>query len=714
MIELINFKESRKIMSNTNIIIYACVRDIEDIFIETFSNIDILCSYFNKVNIIILENNSKDNSRNLLKNWSKNKVKNVERNLILYDDLDKYYSSKCVRLSFCRNKILEYIFTNNLENEYKYAIHYEISNSYLSIDFESICNCFQYDLNAWDMMTCVEKNKKIDFETLRYNDLFDVNIKSCKFDALKYDENKKKFQKLIEKENIINVNSSFNGLAIYKLKSIKTCKYSGEYTCDKCNNLCCKECNSHIGFHYNMIKNGCKLYINTKMIINIKSENSTISYNDFVLNIKDSIPNINRDPICYFLENRNNYMNGLWLDFGTDFGEYINLLSNYNSSLVYTFNFIKNNYNWNNNNDNNEIDKFPFLNKNVEKISVNSSHSLKEFKKKNLINNIISFIHINYYLYQDVKKILENFHDKIGNNSIIIFDKIVNYNGFYIHALKSFYEFTQKYNITFEWIGINGEILIENINNINTKNLKVCVKIIDNPFLNINKEDIQIEENSNLEDDNIIVKAFEMEEKFKEIENIKIEVVKEVKCEANEELDYKQFQWEIYINNYNDLKHISCKKDAWTHWIHHGKKEGRKCNLNEMEILKKINEDFFIWCDYVNLYDDLKYITCKEDAWEHWINYGKKEGRICNKEKELFDWKYYVYANRDLTILDEEDAWKHWINSGKKEERKMNDFNWIDYLSLNLDLVENKINTKEKAINHWIFCGKCENRKYKE
>jgi hypothetical protein len=46
------------------------------------------------------------------------------------------------------------------------------------------------------------------------------------------------------------------------------------------------------------------------------------------------------------------------------------------------------------------------------------------------------------------------------------------------------------------------------------------------------------------------------------------------------------FNWEVYKNNYEDLKHFTTKKQAWQHWTHHGEKEKRNyksINLNNEE-----------------------------------------------------------------------------------------------------------------------------------
>ena len=84
--------------------------------------------------------------------------------------------------------------------------------------------------------------------------------------------------------------------------------------------------------------------------------------------------------------------------------------------------------------------------------------------------------------------------------------------------------------------------------------------------------------------------------------------------------EFSSFDWEQYINCYTDLSFITNKEGAWEHWISFGKKEGRKYFE-----LKSYN--LFDWEQYIKYYYDVSFITNKEGAWTHWISYGKREGR---------------------------------------------------------------------------------------
>ena len=183
--------------------------------------------------------------------------------------------------------------------------------------------------------------------------------------------------------------------------------------------------------------------------------------------------------------------------------------------------------------------------------------------------------------------------------------------------------------------------------------------------------------------------------------------------------DYLIFDWKKYITTYEDLTFIKTKEDAWYHWINYGKHENRVifCDDDEKEY------EGFDWESYVSNYEDLYSIDTKEEAWKHWITHGKVENRVifcANDEKEYegFDWESYVSNYEDLYSIDtKEEAWKHWITHGKVENRVIIDqnneneyeeFDWESYVSNYEDL--KAINTKEEAWKHWLIHGKAENR----
>jgi len=769
MFEVINLNESKILAKSLNVIIYGTIRDIEEHFVKSFTNIDILSNFFNNVYIIIFENDSTDNTRFLLNNWASYNNPNIIKKLILEENLNSKFPLRAHRLAYCRNKILNYIFENNLDQNYQYALHCDLDDRFWSLDYESILTCFQYDLNSWDGMFPINTNYTYyDYWALRCNETwFNKNIFCCEIEN---NENCKEFENhtselsnflMKNKNKLISVSSAFNGIGIYKLSSIKYSRYSANYHCSKCfgKNIGCYEDNDHIGLHKSMVFNNYKLFINTKMILENKNKNA-ISYSKFIMDLKN-IPNIKKNVLKYVLYSKIIDSNSLWLNFSEKIGNYENTLSNFTSNKVFSFC----NYD-------NDIYSNKLINDNVTKYVGNLSKNLYDFIIKNE-NDFISFMHIDFNNYHDTKNMFDKLYKKINNGCIIVINKFINFNEYLLNDLHAFYEFIQRYNIKFNYIAVNCDFSLKSINNGDTN---VAIKIIENP--NLSKieitdkffiyEDVYIyfdwkkyvENNDDLNHVKTIEEAWEHWyyhgknecRKYYTIDNKDDKDNKEDDIDNKDNKDDKMntilnikndFDWKTYIKINPDLKHLKNIEEAWNHWINYGKDEGRQCytnnnNNNEKYQCEKtntinINSDFD-WETYIKINPDLKHLKNIEEAWNHWINHGKDEGRkySINDEKNDdkkddkintisnttndFDWETYIKINPDLKHLTTiEDAWNHWINHGINEGRQYykknemyDNFDWRKYIKKNLDL--NNIKNKEDAWTHWINHGNKEGR----
>ena len=144
--------------------------------------------------------------------------------------------------------------------------------------------------------------------------------------------------------------------------------------------------------------------------------------------------------------------------------------------------------------------------------------------------------------------------------------------------------------------------------------------------------------------------------------------------------EFLYFNWQKYIQTYNDLSYITTKNEAWKHWKTHGKKENREYFLKKKKLLHSeldFNYEQFDWEYYIQYYNDIALINkTKKCAYQHWNDIGKKEGRylfILNTQEEItvdnFDWVSYICINHDLKNMNKSEAWHHWTNFGKKEYR---------------------------------------------
>ena len=92
----------------------------------------------------------------------------------------------------------------------------------------------------------------------------------------------------------------------------------------------------------------------------------------------------------------------------------------------------------------------------------------------------------------------------------------------------------------------------------------------------------------------------------------------------------KNYPIEYYINNFVNNENLKTQEELEI--IAENSlnilKDRNNHTINLYSNMKKECLDNFDWKTYVSYYPDLSFITNKEDAWHHWIMFGKSESRI--------------------------------------------------------------------------------------
>jgi hypothetical protein len=124
---------------------------------------------------------------------------------------------------------------------------------------------------------------------------------------------------------------------------------------------------------------------------------------------------------------------------------------------------------------------------------------------------------------------------------------------------------------------------------------------------------------------------------------------------------------------------------------------------------KQIPSDFN-WKVYISMNSDINHITNKQDAINHYCNYGINENRIYKFKLPIdFNWKAYVKLNQDINhITNQKSAIKHFCTYGANEKRPYkyripSDFNWKEYIKLNPSV--RHITNKDNAMKHYRNYG---------
>jgi hypothetical protein len=254
----------KNIASLKKIMIASLARDVAGIFDKATKRIEAIGSLFGDYEVVIFENDSKDGSRKLFKDWM---LRNPRVNLLECDDLGckdcKFHTkdgytlgaaslNRMNRMSFFRNRYIDY-FCKNSNSEYLLVYDFDLDGG---VSLDGILHSMGYE-NLWDAVFArgISRLPPLGLTPVMYDGLAYVSEKCDK---------KSIFSRFLElnslpNEGFVKVKSAFNGLGIYKRKAVLSSRYHSVNKTLNC---------EHIGFHYDMIKNGHdKIYINNLMEI---------------------------------------------------------------------------------------------------------------------------------------------------------------------------------------------------------------------------------------------------------------------------------------------------------------------------------------------------------------------------------------------------------------------------------------------------------------
>ena len=244
-----NNKLFEKYSNNVNMVICGCARDNGKYLPIILNKIEEITQLCNDYYIIIYENDSKDNTLELLKEFEK-KHKN-KCHIITETNINKKYPIRTHRLAYARNTILDYLYDNNLDKTHNCYLNMDLDDVNVNLDVNSIKRVFNSDLN-WDVVSANQKKKYYDYWALR-TEKYNKNCWNnglCIRNQYLYNWFDTKNKKTINSnEPPLKVLSAFGGLAIYKMDKIKNCRYNGVDNNNNINGWQSKQDCEHVQFH---------------------------------------------------------------------------------------------------------------------------------------------------------------------------------------------------------------------------------------------------------------------------------------------------------------------------------------------------------------------------------------------------------------------------------------------------------------------------------
>ena len=214
---------SNKNNNNVNMVICGCARDNGKYLPDVLKKINEITKLCNKYYIIIYENDSIDNTLELLTEF--NKKHKDKCHIISENNIDKIYPKRTHRLGYTRNKILDYIEQNEFNDKYNYYLNMDLDDVNVNLDVNSIKRVLKSRLN-WDVVSANQKDY-YDYWALRTEKYNNNSWAEGLHPALS--NNKHLWGKVDKINKPFKVLSAFGGLAIYKMDKIKNCKYDGIY-----------------------------------------------------------------------------------------------------------------------------------------------------------------------------------------------------------------------------------------------------------------------------------------------------------------------------------------------------------------------------------------------------------------------------------------------------------------------------------------------------
>ncbi len=261
-----NIEIGKYIANNSRIVICSLARNISEIFEKSKERMEYIVKNFKEYKIVIFENDSNDNSRELIKNWSKN-----NKNVILLNCCDlgncecklktktgyEYGGvslDRFKKMALYRQQYIDYI-TKNL-NDYDYMLvnDFDLDGN---INIYGLFDCLSK--KDWAAIFCNGRTPlfgTFGSITLAYDSiaflLKDDNYNQNKYNIMYFINKTYEMNNELEKNHYFEVKSAFNGYGIYKIKSIIGCSYIGN------NNLC-----EHVNLAKCLYDKNEKIYLNS-------------------------------------------------------------------------------------------------------------------------------------------------------------------------------------------------------------------------------------------------------------------------------------------------------------------------------------------------------------------------------------------------------------------------------------------------------------------
>ncbi len=262
-------KKGYKKMRSQTVVIAGLARNIADNFEKIKERIEETGSFFKEYVVLIFENDSDDQTRELLKQWAtqNSRVKLIEvpgthdgkLNLPYMRSYGLTSPKRVEKMAYFRNLYLKEVQTQYQHFDYMLVVDTNLKGPWNN---EGLAHTIAHD--DWDAVASLgllnqfgtAGTKLIMYDVLAYvsyKETFKLNIDESDIQEMNTRYNKQ-LKGIAKGDPMTRVRSAFGGMAIYKIPSLKGCSYKPT----RC---------EHIGLHEQMAAHRRKIFMNPAQII---------------------------------------------------------------------------------------------------------------------------------------------------------------------------------------------------------------------------------------------------------------------------------------------------------------------------------------------------------------------------------------------------------------------------------------------------------------
>jgi hypothetical protein len=253
----------QKPITQSSILICGPVRNVANGISDELEVIAAATSSFKSTFYLLIESDSNDETLKKLKEEEENRQNFFYRSM---GNLTEKFTKRTQRIAFCRNAIVDEVKNNPKFKDLDYVMMADLDGMNHLITKEKIEQCWELD-EDWDVLSANQGENYYDIWALRHplwcpDDCWQLKEQLELIMSSDDAENLavRSRQPIIDpRSDLIEVDSAFGGLAIYKKKAFISGRYEG---LDQNN----KEIADHVLFHKQLKQAGYRIFINPALI----------------------------------------------------------------------------------------------------------------------------------------------------------------------------------------------------------------------------------------------------------------------------------------------------------------------------------------------------------------------------------------------------------------------------------------------------------------